>query len=82
LIFTDFNMPGMNGIEATYKMREYLDSRDDREIQPIIIGVTGNASGEFSLEGEKAGMNMVVTKPLYVRDLKNILRKFSMLEIE
>jgi CheY-like chemotaxis protein len=25
LIFTDFNMPGMNGMEATAKMREYLD---------------------------------------------------------
>jgi CheY-like chemotaxis protein len=63
-------------------MREYLDSIVAREHQPKIIGVTGNASGEFSQEGEKAGMNMVVTKPLYVRDLKNILKKFNMLEGE
>jgi two-component system sensor histidine kinase/response regulator len=79
LIFTDFNMPGMNGIEATYKIREFLKGRKN---QPKIIGVTGNASGEFSKEGEKAGMNIVVTKPLYVRDLKTILKKFNMLDIE
>jgi CheY-like chemotaxis protein len=24
-IFTDFNMPEMDGIQATYKMREFLE---------------------------------------------------------
>jgi CheY-like chemotaxis protein len=73
-------MPGMSGIEAASKMRAHLDERDiPREDQPIIIGVTGNASTDFNLEGEKAGMNMVVTKPLYVRDLRGILKKYGKL---
>ena len=83
LIFTDFNMPGMSGIEAASKMRQYLDEREiHREEQPKIIGVTGNASNDFNLEGQKVGMNMVVTKPLYVRDLKSILKKYGKLEEE
>lgn len=82
LIFTDFNMPGMSGIEATLKMREYLDNKGiNREKQPKIIGVTGNASRDFNLEGEKVGMNMVVTKPMYVRDLKSILKKYDLLMV-
>jgi CheY-like chemotaxis protein len=49
LIFTDFNMPGMNGIEATQKIRDYLDLLNiPRDKQPKIIGVTGNASKEFN----------------------------------
>ena len=80
MIFTDFNMPGMSGIEATLKIREHLDQRGlSREDQPKIIGVTGNASTDFNKEGEKVGMNMVVTKPMYVRDLKSILKKYGKL---
>ena len=41
LIFTDFNMPVMDGIEATKRLREILF--DD----PIIVGVTGYASTEY-----------------------------------
>lgn len=51
MIFTDFNMPGMSGIEATFKIREYLDERQHRKDQPKIIGVTGNASVDFNSEG-------------------------------
>ena len=41
LIFTDFNMPVMNGIEATKNLREILED------EPIIVGVTGYASSEY-----------------------------------
>lgn len=43
LIFTDFNMPIMNGLEATAKIRETLDGAE----QPIIVGVTGYASSKY-----------------------------------
>jgi len=79
MIFTDFNMPGMSGIEATSKIREYLDERQHRKDQPKIIGVTGNASVDFNSEGEKVGMDTVVTKPMYVRDLRTILKKYGKL---
>ena len=39
IIFTDFSMPVMDGIEATKKIRAYLDSKGEKT---IIIGVTGH----------------------------------------
>ena len=49
LIFTDFNMPVMNGITATVKIRKYLknDLKINREDQPRIIGVTGHVMDSF-----------------------------------
>lgn len=43
LIFTDFNMPIMNGLEATAKIREIVEDQH----QPIIVGVTGYASSKY-----------------------------------
>jgi two-component system sensor histidine kinase/response regulator len=40
LIFTDFNMPVMDGIETTKNLRKMLSGQS----QPIICGVTGYAS--------------------------------------
>ena len=43
IIFTDFNMPEMDGIEATIKMRKFLaDLGIPRKKQPVIIGITGH----------------------------------------
>ena len=47
LIFTDFNMPIMNGIEATKKIREKYNLME----QPCIIGVTGHVLKRFKTEG-------------------------------
>ena len=44
LILTDFNMPVMDGIKATYKIREFL--RDEKTLSddehPMIVGITGH----------------------------------------
>jgi CheY-like chemotaxis protein len=45
VIFTDFSMPVMDGIQATKKMRAYL--KDKNAEQPAIIGVTGHILDEF-----------------------------------
>jgi CheY-like chemotaxis protein len=60
LIFTDFNMPIMNGIEATAEMRLIFKE------QPIIVGITGYASSKYHQIGLEAGMDAVIAKPLYV----------------
>ena len=65
MVFTDFNMPNVNGIEATKKMRKHLLGRD----RPKIIGVTGHISEQFEREGREAGMDRVCAKPLYRREL-------------
>ena len=43
VIFTDFNMGSMGGIQATREIRRYLDEEGvPRESQPVILGVTGH----------------------------------------
>ena len=41
LIFTDFNMPIMDGVEATKRLRAILGET------PIIVGVTGYATNKY-----------------------------------
>ena len=42
IIFTDFNMPVMNGIDATKAMKRYLVKKRIQP-HPIIIGLTGHS---------------------------------------
>ena len=43
IILTDFNMPVMDGIKATYKIREFLSEINlSEEDSPIIVGITGH----------------------------------------
>jgi CheY-like chemotaxis protein len=70
LIFTDFNMPIMDGVEACRGLREILED------EPTIVGVTGYASSNYHQIGMDAGMNAVVSKPMYFQTMKAILAKY------
>ena len=72
VIFTDFNMPIMNGIESTRLIRHHFSNvlKMRSYDQPFIIGVTGHALDLYKEEGIKAGMDEVMSKPLYLDDLK------------
>lgn len=72
LIFMDVQMPGMNGLEATSRIRKTQPA--DR--QPVIIAVTANA-----LKGDRercleAGMDEYISKPLRSETIVNIIGKF------
>ena len=74
-ILMDENMPNMNGITATKKIREY--EREENLDHTIIIALTANA-----LEGDKdrfilAGMDFYLSKPLDIEKLKDILNKLE-----
>ena len=79
IIFTDFSMPIMDGIKATFFVRKFLeeDMQISRKDQPVIIGVTGHFSKKYKIEGSEAGMDMVLSKPLYVDKLMQVLRKYK-----
>ena len=64
LILTDFNMPVMDGLEATRKLREILGD------EVPIVGVTGYASSKYHKIGKEAGMNEVISKPMYISTLR------------
>ena len=75
LILMDENMPNMNGIEATKKIRE-IEREKDLD-HTIIVALTANA-----LTGDKerfilAGMDYYLSKPLDIEKFKEILRKIS-----
>lgn len=73
LIFMDVQMPGLNGLEATARIRE----NETGGRRPFIVAVTANAlkgDRELCLE---AGMDEYISKPLRSETIGNVLAKFS-----
>lgn len=79
LIFTDFSMPVMNGIDATKQIRKYLKTKQNipRNLQPIIIGITGHVQEAFQQQGIDAGMDLVQCKPFFVNNLMEIIKTYG-----
>lgn len=73
LIFMDVNMPIMDGMEATRRIRKQLP----REPVPIIVAVTAFARKEERLLCMESGMQDFVSKPLRVSDIEMQLEKWS-----
>ena len=71
LIFMDCQMPHMDGYETTQKIREYLFQK--RLPQPIISAVTGHTEQEYVNKAIESGMNQVLTKPVMVDILIDIV---------
>ena len=61
-------MPDMDGIKATFEIRKYLTHQRSipKDIQPFIAGVTGHVHEKFKIEGYKAGMDHILSKPCYL----------------
>jgi len=69
-------MPGKDGIQATREVRELLTGQGvRREEQPVILGVTGHAHDKFKVEGQAAGMDDVLSKPIYFKVMKGWIDK-------
>ena len=70
LILMDIQMPEMDGIEATYKIREYQRSHGLNKIP--IVAVTAYAYAEDRSKYLTLGMDFLA-KPIEINDLKKIL---------
>ncbi|KDQ61452.1 hypothetical protein JAAARDRAFT_510766 [Jaapia argillacea MUCL 33604] len=66
VIFLDNQMPVMSGLEAVARLREL--GRSD-----FVVGVTGNALLADQEEYLQAGVDRVLTKPVYEKSLKQAL---------
>ena len=70
-IFMDMQMPKLNGLEATKKIRQLPDYRDTP-----IIAMTANAFAEDRVACLAAGMNDALIKPFNPDELFSILLKW------
>lgn len=74
LILMDYEMPEMNGLEATKEIRSQEKTRGK---QPVpIIALTGHSREEEKNSCLTAGMNAYVSKPLTSEGLRQILEKW------
>ena len=64
LFLTDLNMPGMNGIELTRKLRAMPEYR----FVPIVL-LTTESQTEKKMEGKAAGATGWIVKPFQPQDL-------------
>ena len=71
LILTDFNMPHMDGIETSRRIRSFLTARKIQ--QPLIVGVTCNTQSEYVERATLAGIDKIYAKPLYYEKLVKLL---------
>jgi len=69
----DINMPVMNGVEATKRIREI---EREFKLEPAgIIALTGLGSTEAKREAEAAGVDVFMPKPVKFGELKKLLVK-------
>ena len=68
IIVLDFNLPGMNGIEALAKIRAI-----DRQIKVIML--TGHGSIDLAVKAMQAGACQFITKPIALGKLRLMLEK-------
>ena len=77
LIFMDVQMPVMDGLEATRKIRE----KRDKIKQPLIIAMTANAMQEDKERCLQAGMNDYISKPVTRDNLRELIGKWFPVEL-
>ncbi|MDM5078406.1 transporter substrate-binding domain-containing protein [Aeromonas media] len=71
VVITDFNMPGMNGFELTRQCRAQERRHGWRPC--VILGLTADARQEQINEGQAAGMNDCLFKPVGLEVLDHCL---------
>ncbi len=72
LIFMDMEMPEMDGIEATYRIKMLPDLPKS----PLIVAMTANATTEDKARCFEAGMKDFIAKPITLQTTENVLLKW------
>lgn len=74
-VLMDIQMPGMDGLEATQRIRARHDAKRDI----LIIGVSADATNEVRNDALRKGMNDYLTKPVSLAMLMAALTKNGLL---
>jgi CheY-like chemotaxis protein/HPt (histidine-containing phosphotransfer) domain-containing protein len=73
LVFMDYRMPEMDGLEATRRIR-HEESANAQRIP--IVALTANAMEEDRVACLEAGMDEHISKPVTLETLRSVLRRF------
>lgn len=71
VIFMDYLMPDMNGIETTEEIRKLGKTK-----RPVIVALTANETKELKEKFGQAGVDDVMVKPLQLNAVCQILQKW------
>jgi len=75
IVVMDVEMPEMNGLEATERIRK--GEAGEKKSQIPVIAMTAHALNEFRQECLNSGMNDFVSKPVNFYELGIVLKKYS-----
>jgi len=71
LVLMDYEMPDLDGCQATKRIRDFERASGRRET--LIYALTAHAMAEFELRTRNAGMNGHLTKPVSLQALQDVL---------
>ncbi len=74
IILMDINMPVMNGMECTKKIRSM---EDEKKKNIPIVAITGNAMNYTMEEFKETGINDYLQKPLNFDKLVNVVKTLT-----
>ena len=74
LIITDIGLPGICGYELTAAIRQWEKTTYQKPIP--IIGLTARTLGEETSESIDAGMNKLLSKPISLRVINELINQF------
>jgi len=72
-VMLDFEMPHRNGIETAKWIRNYELSENKKRVP--IIGITGHESNDVRTACINAGMDKVLSKPIYKKEILKVLNE-------
>ena len=75
LIFMDFQMPEMDGIECTKAIVSYAESAG--HTKPIIFGFTSGIDSQYMVDAKKAGMSDFIQKPMLIEDISRKVHRIQ-----
>lgn len=71
IIFMDYQMPEMDGIEGTREVRKLKYGKD-----ALIFALTANITEDIVTKFKDAGANDIIAKPLELKELSELLQKW------
>lgn len=80
VVLMDLQMPVMDGLEATRRLRAYEKSYEEQRnisIRQVVIGVTAAMDEETFEEGKEMGIDDFLPKPFTGNDLKDLFKKYK-----